>query len=264
MKISKLIFAIVLFTSVFSSCELFDSEKELEVTNETISGKWMVTNTSSGYQSFEFIDGGICIVVENSLMKSVNDETVRVGSFVINDQGEGIVVLFEFGDTRTLDDIRLTGESASFTITDPANPDNVVNVVSERAEEISSSDKTKLLARSWVLWRLEYRDLENMRSYNVEIPSGYREVVALSISGTYTVFIINDGTETRKYGNWMWLDDSEEDFRAWHNDQFSGDARHYQIMSVSENALWLYSKPPQLDGNAEVRAYKIEPSGYYW
>lgn len=250
--------------AVFISCEKEDESLPiLKLNQETILGKWMVSNASI-YKSFEFIDGGVCILVEKSIEKSINEDTVRVGRFEIDDLGRGIIMLIELGDSRILDDILLTSETASFTITNPADPDNVVAVVTERAEEIDDTENTKLLAKSWVLWNLQLRDIENPHAYNVEIPEGYREIVAFSISGTYTKFFINNGVETRKYGNWMWLDDTEEDIRVWDNNQFSGDATQYFLHNLNQNALWLWSQPPHLDGLVEIRYYKLEPSGYYW
>ena len=154
MKNSKLIFAIVLFTSVFSSCELLDDEsddtgKQLEITNETISGKWMVSETNSGYESFEFTENGICIIVENTSTKSSNNENVKVGKYGFDDLGYGLMILLEGGGTYVLDDLLLTDKKASFSVTKNGVANSTVLVKTEKEEVIEDSENTKLLARSW-------------------------------------------------------------------------------------------------------------------
>jgi len=263
MKKSKQILVLLLVMCAFISCEKADDEPEQmnEDNLENILGKWMVSN-SPIYKSFEFTDRGVCIIVEKSMAKSVNDEIVNVGTYDLDDLGIGLIILLETGDTRILDDILLTPESASFTVTDPTDPDNAVMVQTEIVEEMEDTERTQLLARSWVLSRTTWNDISEGITEDVVFPGGYRGIVALSISGTYTTFISYNNAEERHYGNWMWVDNTETVIWEWTNDQSFGEAQQLTITALSQDLMVILATTPE--GDIVTQYFSLEPSGYYW
>ena len=254
----------MLVMCAFISCEKVDDEPEQmnEDNLENIHGKWMVSN-STIYKSFEFTDRGVCIIVEKSMAKSsVNDEIVNIGTYDLDDLGKGIIIWLETGDTRILDDILLTSESASFTVSDPAYPNNIVTVESDRAEEMEESERTNLLAKSWMVVSATVIDEEGIPHTFQLLEDNVRMIFSLTYSGTFSSFVFLNDEEERAFGNWMWSDNTETVVKVWSNDESFGNAQMNTISSLTENSVVISNI--NTDGLRVTHNCILEPSGLFW
>ncbi len=266
MKYLKQILVFLLFVPVLFSCEQDantesddNPDEQSEITKETISAKWLVKGNNSVYESFEFDLNGNYIVVENTSYKSTNDINVHVGSYEIL---YGLEMAIELQDFGILEDVIFGSNTGSFSVTTDADPDNKVSVDVEKDEVMEESVNTELLSNSWLFARATWYTAADGTTDEVDIPVGYRAVVAITYYGTYTGFESYNGEEERTYGNWMWADDSESSFLAWRNDQSFGEATRANILTLTKNDMILSYNAP--DGDIITEYYVPEPSGQYW
>lgn len=263
MKNSKLILIILMAMLVFVSCEKADDEPE-QMNEETVGnivGKWEVNN-STIYESFEFTNNGVCIMVENSAGKSVNGQTIKAGTYDLDDLGLGIILLFEMNDSRVLDNILLTPESASFTVTNPANPGNSVAVQSDRAEEMEGSERTELIAKSWIVVSTTIIDDEGVSQTFQLLENNIRMIFSMTYYGTFSSYSFQNGEEEQGFGNWMWTDNTETAMKTWLNDESFGDADLITIDNLTENSLIISAL--QTNGYTGIFNCIPEPSGLFW
>ena len=216
----------------FASCDK-DKESNSGVSVNTISAKWEISDSKSPYASFEFNKDGNYIVVENvgmnsksfnksstiSLFKNNNlkaaitrsseSETnlspIHFGTYKI--EGNKII-LSGFG---LIEVISITVEEFSFSFTLEATDEKNSFVAGKSGEPISSSSRTEMLCRTWIVEKV---------TLNGETQSDSEEigtVVLFSKAGTYLVLYPEEEREAG-LAEWKWANTEETKFYySWKN-----------------------------------------------
>ena len=193
-KLEKILMLMLLVFSAFS-CSKDEAEPAVTLKNETISAKWLVAGTESGYFSFEFNKSGTYIV-QKIPTTTPDEKLVYFGDYnIINDKS---INLADFG---TLKIASITKDAFSFTISTPDNPSNNVLITTTKADEMPSTTKTDLLCRTWKMTKFNGEDV---------VGTEHELTVLFSKAGTYFVEIANplDGDEGG-LSNWKWKDSNE-------------------------------------------------------
>lgn len=189
-NLKKFLVLILVLTSIIS-CKK-DEKKPATLKKETISAKWIVSGTSD-YKSFEFNKSGNYIVVKSI---TTNDEIVLFGTYKITDNTT--IALSDFG-TLKISEINTTKISFSFKLTN--NPDNEINIIATKQEEMQSSTRTDLLCRTWEMVTING---ENVVGTDMEL------TVLFSSAGTYFVSFANPEDENDGgLAQWKWKDETE-------------------------------------------------------
>jgi len=259
------------FVTCLSSCNNDDDNNSSAVPNtltaDQIVGKWVISDSSSPYASFEFTEDGHYIVVENTAdMQSsgtasesaknslLKPENVKAsGRLSAKDYYSLIVPTFFYGfnpyglyGTYTIEGntIILSGfgtieansipdENFQFSVTLEATGESY-DFVARQAAPVSSSAKTDLLcSKAWVI-------LGTVSSpFNYDFLNG--TVVLFSKTGSY--LILSGGEEgSAALAEWKWTDGSETAFYYSGNSDSgidSPDAKFETIEELTNDTLVL-------------------------
>ena len=197
-KIRQLLLAVIVSTAIISCSkdDVDDKDKDQEpLKNETISGKWNVDGTSQ-YKSFEFNEGGSFIIVERLKVQATRsteeNEKVYFGTYEITDNRT--ILLPGFGKMRVSS---VKGNMIIFSLYFTTNPNDEIVLKATKQKEMESTNRTKLLCRTWKTVTLNGEDVAGTDD----------EVnVVFSNAGTYLV----DGDEGLGIARWQWTNSKEE------------------------------------------------------
>jgi len=196
-------------------------------------------------------------------------EKVSLGTYAWNNLGLGLFLLLENGERNIiLDEILLTKKTASFTATDSADPNKVVPIQSDRAEEMEDSARTELLTNSWLVVSSTIIDEEGIAWTFQLLEDDIRMMFALTDYGFFTSLLklpIDEVVQVkgeRHNGNWRWDDTTEAGFRVWTNDQMGSKATLFTISSLTEKSL-VFSFLNEDDLQVSYNCIR-EPTGLFW
>ena len=226
------------FIITFVSCDKDNGNKDngdgnSDVSINTISAKWEISDNNSPYISFEFTKDGNYIVVENvetnlrslntslenSLFKNNNLEAVSTRS----SESESFQSPIYFGTYRIegnkivltgfglIEVVSITADEFTFSLTPEATGQKNRIVAGKSNEPISSSSKSDMLCRTWIIEK--YTD-EN----NNDIPDEddfMGSIVLFSRAGTYLV-LKEEGWAG--LAEWKWANSQETElYCSWEN-----------------------------------------------
>jgi len=179
----------LMFVTLFVSCNNDDDNSNGGSNAEnTIAGKWVISDSSSPYASFEFTEDGHYIVEGKTTLQSTGTvskpvkslstkrsiKTAGGFSLSVKDDDEGsdqsptvnygeytregeIIHLLDYG---TIEITNITDKEIRFTFTLEATGE-IYNFVAEKAAPVSTSSKMDLLCdKLWVFQRLEWSNIE--------------------------------------------------------------------------------------------------------
>jgi hypothetical protein len=225
------------------------------VSVSALSAKWEIADSNSPYASFEFTEDGNYIVVENfdldlkrsgiiskaSLFKGgslkirsseseTNLPTIHFGTYQI--EGNNII-LEGFG---LIEAISITAEEFSFSFTLDATGTKNQFVAGKADEPVSSSSRTDLLCRTWIVESFtidgEVPDDDEIEEYDV-----IGKIVLFSKAGTYLVL----GTDGEAgIAEWKWANAEETAFYfSWDNWEEDDDWEEniVTITQLTENSM---------------------------
>jgi len=184
----QIVFAVVVLFS-FVSCEKAEDVNSPEsnpsniLNIETISAKWVI-NSDSEYNSFEFNESGHCIILKNNTDKSVNSQSVLFGSYSIVDTET--IVLNNYGTIKVS---AINENEINLSLMLDNDPGYEIILSGTKQNEISNSEATKLLCRTWQVVSIDGEPTDVF-------------VVLFSDAGTY--FITTP--ESSSLGYWQWCD----------------------------------------------------------
>jgi len=164
---------LLVFTFAFVSCKKDDDK----VSVNKLSAKWEISDKNSPYSSFEFNKDGNYIVVANDVETSLRSSNTSLKSSLFNKKtsnAKGLrssesdsnlspihfgtytiegnkIILSGFGLIET---ISITAEEFTFSFTLKSTGEKNSFVASKSAEPISSSSRTEMFCRTWVLRNL--------------------------------------------------------------------------------------------------------------
>jgi len=228
-SIYLLVFAFV-FTCVSCNKDNNNNESSSDLTVNTLSAKWDILDSNSPYASFEFNKDGNYIVVENDSadLRSLStnskstlfkNNTVRAASTRSSDsnlspihfgtyQIEGNnIILSGFG---LIEVISITAEEFVFSFTLEETGDQHGFVAGKSDEPISSSDRTNMLCRTWIIEHCTIGG-ENFEEGIVG------SIVLFSKAGTYLVLYEGAGG-VAGLSEWKWANQEETKlYYSWAN-----------------------------------------------
>lgn len=247
----KNLFYFFLMGIAFVSCTKDDNGNERRVSINTISAKWNILDSNSSYASIEFTKDGNYIVVERtektdlrsasansggSLFKPNSSQTVNLrssqsnlspihfGNYTI--EGNNIT-LSGFG---LIEAVNLTTKKFVFSFTLEATGEKYSYVAEKAAEPISSSNRTEMICRTWVLEKAtdeSGNDIEYLPEDEI-----IGSFLLFSKSGTYLV--LYGGGEGGEAGlsEWKWANKEETEFYySWDN---WNDDWEYNIVKINQ------------------------------
>lgn len=240
--LTSLILSLVLVFSFVSCDKSNDDEKENNglVTDDdnrknlsgTISAKWEISDSNSPYASFEFSrDGNYIVILKNSdeaNLRSFNASfdnsfvrknylrssesnlpSVHFGTYRI--EGEKII-LSGFG---FIDIISITDKEFSFSFTLEETGEKNTFATRKSETVISTSDKTDILCKTWVIQKLTDLNGDETEYRKEERENIIGTVVLYSRAGTYLVMYT--GKEAT-LAEWQWANKEETKFYySWDN-----------------------------------------------
>lgn len=220
-NLKQILVAILVLTSIYS-CKK-DEQKDI-LSKETISAKWVVSGTSD-YKSFEFNKSGNYIVVKSATTKSTNDVIVLFGTYDIIDKTT--IVLSDFG-TLKISEINDNSITFSFKLT--SNPDNEINIIATKQEEMQNSTKTELLCRTWEMVTVNGEDV---------VGTDMELTVLFSSAGTYFVSYANPEDENDGgLAQWKWKDETETKLLySWYEIPVWDEEDYVEIPELTSNKL---------------------------
>lgn len=196
MKKLKLIFWISVIIISFYSCSKHDSTNSEMLTMETLNGKWIVSQDSSIFNSFEFNNSGYYII----LIKIGKDSTALQGETygayqIIDNQ------TVKLANVGTLKLLSINNNNINFIMTLQQDPSIKITISATKAAQIPKSIRTDLLCRTWQLDSLNGK----------AVAGTLDELTALfSYSGTYLVQWTNPADSISNYAaQWKWKDSAE-------------------------------------------------------
>lgn len=189
-KLMHILVTLLVITSLIS-CKKDKSEATVTLDKNTISAKWVVSE-SSEYKSFEFNESGHYIVVKNTSLKSTTGETVLFGTYQITDNST--VVLSDFG---TLKVSEIDENSIHFSVQLTNEPNTEISLSAGRQQEIESSTNTELLCKTWEIVSLGGENYFN------------DFIVLFSKAGTYFLGNTIEGEHFNYTGTWNWCNAEE-------------------------------------------------------
>jgi len=181
----KILFAVIVFISI-NSCDKTEENPIDNLNTEAISAKW-VTESAGEYISLEFNESGHCIIVKNNNKTSNTYQDVLFGSYTIVDSET--IVLHNYGKIKvsSIDESRI-----NFSLVLDSNPEDEIIINAIRQNEISTSEKTKLLCKTWEVVSIGGENTDDF-------------VVLFSDAGTYFVTT----PESSSLGYWKWCDSEQ-------------------------------------------------------
>lgn len=253
MKVLQISMKLLLITVIASF--LFSCKKDKNIfEKEKIVGKWVSEDADSEFSSFEFTDDNKFIVIRKKTAiprksSMLNWKSDLVGSNIIEESTARIedsdlspihfgtyeidgdkIILYGFGLVRP---VEITAEEFSFDFS-LEEENNTTRYVLKKTKEISTSSKTDLLCRSWLLEKVEKDTTELTEqekiNYRTSLGSKWYEVLATSVNdehkgktmifsraGTYLV-LTNTINQVALLAEWKWIDETESSFYySWGN-----------------------------------------------
>jgi hypothetical protein len=262
-RFSSLLLGIALFSMILS-CKKDKEETKQEITNPNLIGKWNISDKKSAYSSIEFTSDKDYIIVTNEeagggkLNTGINLKThfgntllssfknaktnlsqVHYGTFKM--EGNKIT-LSGFG---LINVISLTEEEFHFSFTIQSTGNTNEYVASKTKNPISSSTKTDLFCRTWIIEKVTM-DIANLDEEEIEfyediygpewvslleeeINQIVGSVVLFSKAGTYLVIIDDEAF----LSEWKWKNSSENEFYYSH-DNWEDDWLDNNITKIKE------------------------------
>jgi hypothetical protein len=244
----KACFSLLATGIIFSGCN--DKEDNpTNVTTNTISAKWEILDSKSPYASFEFNKDGNYIVVENDVAtKSSTKASIRNSLFKSNSikiqrtsSSESNLSPIHFGNYKIegnkiilsgfglIEVISISQEEFSFSFTLEATGVKNSFVASKSAEPISTSSKTEMLCRTWIL-----NKVVGDEEMSDEIAGS---IVLFSKAGTYLVLYGGEGGEAG-LSEWKWANKEETSiYYSWDNWQEDWQDNIVLIKELSSTTL---------------------------
>ncbi|MDR2131054.1 MAG: hypothetical protein LBP56_07830 [Odoribacteraceae bacterium] len=278
--------ASLFFPVLFSSCDNKKDEGPA-FSPATISAKWEITDPNSQYASFEFNKDGTYIVIEkeyyeqalalargsagrgtvrtplfgnfagNAATRSSSESNlspIHTGTYTI--EGEKII-LSGFG---VLDVISITAEEFTFSFTLESASETEEYVANKAAEPISSSSRTDMFCRTWVIekitidesalsesdkedyiqeygpeWKKEVEEIET-----AEIAGG---IALFSRAGTYLIMYENEENSEAGLSEWKWANEEETTiYYSWDNWEDNWEENIVKINDLKSNSLILQER----------------------
>lgn len=234
-SLTKLFLSLFL-VSAFVACDNDDDNNndDNDTLKNTISAKWEIADSNSPYASFEFNTDGNYIVVENDMenvlktksnqksensvfksgkissMRSSKSESnlfpIHFGTYKIEGN---TIILSGFG---LIEVTSITSEEFTFSFTLESTGEKNSFVAGKSEEPISSSSRTDMLCRTWVLEKIT-EDGKIIEDEDDMIGS----IVLFSKAGTYLVLYGGEGGEAG-LSEWKWANSQETKlYYSWSN-----------------------------------------------
>lgn len=212
------------------------NEGDISVSKNTISAKWEISDNNSPYASFEFNQDGSYIVVENVEMNMRSSSVISKASLFNSNslraaktrssESESNLSPIHFGTYRIegnkiilsgfglIEVISITAEEFTFSFTLEATGQTNSFVANKSAEPISSSSRTEMLCRTWVIERLTDGNNNDINDDGADIIGS---IVLFSRAGTYLVLYGGEGGEAG-LSEWKWANSQETKlYYSWEN-----------------------------------------------
>jgi hypothetical protein len=250
-KLKQILVTILVMTSIMS-CEKEESNQQVTLKQETISGKWIVDGATE-FKSFEFNKNGNYILVKNSTTKTgkltnmMGDETILFGTYKILDSDT--ILLSGFG---TIKITNINQDTMDYTITLEGSDKKIFNISVTKAKEMVSSIKTELLCRTWKMVEENGHRLVDAEGI---------QIFLFSKAGTYfTSYDTPLGEPDTELVKWKWKDETEtkllyswKETPEWNID--NDDEGEAEIIELTNNMLKVHEK----NDNNEEFTYILEP-----
>lgn len=225
---------------LFSACSSDNGGDKDDVTLETISAKWNVSDQSN-YESFEFNKSGNYIVVAKSEVRSEDNNTVTFGTYTIKDN---VITMSNFGKLTVTD---ISSNTINFTLT-LNNSSDAVNVSASKQPEVANTTKTELLCRTWITTGETVDGLGGST-----IKKGI--IVIFSQAGTYLVYNDDDFVDGVGLAQWKWKGNNENEFYySWENWEDNWEATQVIIHELTKDKMVVVEKFP--DEGDEITVFK--------
>jgi hypothetical protein len=179
-----------------------------------LTGKWIVSNETSKYASFEFTHEGDYIIVERSLETAQDDPVIHFGNYQIQDK---MLVLDDFADLTVtgLSDVEIEFD---FSLGDYQESEVVV----QKIQPYADTEQINLVCKTWKLIKRQ-----EMETKNTE----YEDTILFTKAGTYLVTYPNGDIGL---AHWEWLDGEQKTFYySWDNGETSGVVQIHELTSGS-------------------------------
>jgi len=238
----------LVFVITFASCKKDNGGNDNSVSVNTISAKWEISDSNSPYASFEFNKDGNYIVLNNDVgmnLRSVSAKS-KASLFKINilkavsmrsseSSEESNLSPIHFGTYKIDGDkiilegfgvinvISITADEFTFSFTLTSTGETGNFIANKSAEPISSSTRTEMFCRTWVVKSLTI-DGKVFTSNDDVIANGvYTDfyvigsIVLFSRAGTYLVLYGGEGGEAG-LSEWKWANTKETQlYYSWEN-----------------------------------------------
>ena len=194
---------ILVFISPFVSCEKDEDYGTVcDVSIETISAKWEISDINSPFISFEFSKDGNYIVLENK-------SPIHFGKYMI-DKRKIILIDFGYIDVTILTDIKIF---FSFTL---EATEKKTNLIADKSKEtISPSVRSEMICRTWVVQELTVDEETQLND------SILGTILLFSKTGTYLVLYGGEESKASLF-RWKWADIEETkiyySWKKWEDD----------------------------------------------
>ena len=245
--------------TMFSGCGKDNNENGNgeSVSMNTISAKWEISDSNSPYASFEFNKDGNYIVVENvggtnlkSLITSSKASLFKTNSLKAastrSSESESNLSPIHFGTYRIEGDkiilsgfglievISITAEEFLFSFTLEATSEKNSFVANKSAEPISSSSRTDMFCRTWIVQESIITE-NGVRQSDIEDESN-GIIVLFSKAGTY--LCIYSWEEEAGLAEWKWADKEETKwYYSWDNWKYDCEYCIATITELSNNTM---------------------------
>lgn len=231
----------LLLTCLFFSCTPVDPSEDQETLRKTIIGKWNFDGSSLRVSQetmayIQFFSNNTYVVSEAS--GKVTSDSYSFSN--VND-----IVVENFG---VIKDFKVKDEQASFKL---IQQNKEVSINAKKAQEISETDKTKLLCRRWKMLPIE-NGKDSLSQY---------------IDSSFVTFFVDGHYETECYGKgrnkamklnhfWAWHPSLSDRFGYWIIQRPREDDKYYTIIrELTANEL--KTTESRFDG---LFSYTFEPT----
>jgi hypothetical protein len=254
-----------------------DKESDIGVSVNTISAKWVISDSKSSYSSFEFNKDGNYIVVENVEANLRNSSVISKAALFKNNgfkaaaktrssESESNLSPIHFGTYKIegnkiilsgfglIEVISLTAEEFSFSFTLESTGEKNSFVAGKSDEPISTSSRTEMLCRTWVgdkvtidVSKLSEEDIyyfvqeygENWKvQVEKEATDDFKGLIALfSRAGTYLVLYKGEDGEAG-LSEWKWANTQETKiYYSWENWTDEWEENIVTVTNLTSNTL---------------------------
>jgi hypothetical protein len=247
----------LIFAFSFVSCNKDNNEDDSDVSVNTLSAKWEISDSKSPYASFEFNKDGNYIVVENDVETSVKSLSTSLRtSFFKNNISQAVrtrssepesnlspihfgtykiegnkIILSGFG---LIEVVSITAEEFCFSFTLESTGEKDSFVAGKSDEPISASSRTEMFCRTWILDKMTIDvnsfSQEDIDDFKNEYGDNWKNIleqelteenkgicVLFSKAGTYLVLYDGEKGEAG-LSEWKWANSQETRFYySWDN-----------------------------------------------